>query len=937
MPGPPRRRRMSSAGARAAFAASVAAMLMALGLAGGTAHGTDTEVDVRIAAQRLENERIEFALQRRLAGGEWSERILPARRFFPATAAPGRWLTSSPLTVRPEGGGEAEVRIAAQRLQSGRTEFALQQRVAGGEWSERILPARRFFPAAATPGRWLSSSPLAIAAARPPRTLPDTRGLQWLRGTHPDLYRQLQVLPWPGQHFTEPELEALEHVVDLAGRDAGAAAAVMALPWFADGVTEAEVAALKQVSRIASEGDERGGATGAAIVALAWFRDGIAEPEGTALEWTRWLNRLSDASAADLVTLPWFQDGITHDEAGLVERFYWTARVDPSLADGLLATSWFQDGITRDEAGLVERFYRAATGAPALAQSLLAKSWFQDGITRDEAAVVDRLASTVRAEDDDLQPQVVQAAIEILAMPFLDTVESPDAMAVNSLERFEDAGSAGFLELMTHPKISDGIDDEEARIITVLGETNEHMPQLVPVLLDGTHVFTEERTVDLPHSGEVLLAVIRFNNHTGPNLDYLEHAIRHHEGFMGAALPTNYIAWYFADYVSAGWHAGTHIASSPGRDPDPAVSEYWRAPRHAAHESGHYYWTSRGSRGIQDWIVEGAADMLVILSEHARVGRPVVHNRDQCLPFTTIGELEAASVDEDYDGSSCEYSLGQRLFVDLYHVLGEDAFQQGFRSLYSKRLRDDPADGCEGTGLGICHVEASFKAGQPDEVLGRVDEVIGHWYYGRTATHEADRAQLVALYHEMGGSRWVDSTNWLSDAHIGEWYGVATDAAGRVIELNLAENGVTGLLSSGLGNLSNLREFLLNRNELTGAIPSSLGNLTNLTRLELDDNELTGPIPSSLGSLINLTRLELDDNDLTGPIPSSLGNLINLTRLELDDNELTGALPSSLGNLTNALRYLRLAGGNRFAGCVPAGLSSVADNDLAELGLPSCR
>ena len=70
-------------------------------------------------------------------------------------------------------------------------------------------------------------------------------------------------------------------------------------------------------------------------------------------------------------------------------------------------------------------------------------------------------------------------------------------------------------------------------------------------------------------------------------------------------------------------------------------------------------------------------------------------------------------------------------------------------------------------------------------------------------------------------------------------------------------------------------------------------------------------------------------------IPSSLGNLINLTRLELHGNELTGQIPPVLGNLS-ALRYLRLAGDNQFTGCVPVGLTDVADNDLARLDLPSC-
>ena len=58
--------------------------------------------------------------------------------------------------------GGVEVRVAAQRLADGRTEFALQERNADGSWAERRLPRARFFPANARVGRWLSSSPLVI-------------------------------------------------------------------------------------------------------------------------------------------------------------------------------------------------------------------------------------------------------------------------------------------------------------------------------------------------------------------------------------------------------------------------------------------------------------------------------------------------------------------------------------------------------------------------------------------------------------------------------------------------------------------------------------------------------------------------------------------------------------------------------------------------------
>lgn len=61
-------------------------------------------------------------------------------------------------------GGEAEVRINARQLEDGRVEFALQQRV-DGEWGERQLPRSRYFPADAAVGRWLNSTPLTVTAA----------------------------------------------------------------------------------------------------------------------------------------------------------------------------------------------------------------------------------------------------------------------------------------------------------------------------------------------------------------------------------------------------------------------------------------------------------------------------------------------------------------------------------------------------------------------------------------------------------------------------------------------------------------------------------------------------------------------------------------------------------------------------------------------------
>ena len=60
--------------------------------------------------------------------------------------------------------GGGEVRIAAQKLADGRVEVALQQLSEDGSWGERQLPSSRFLPADAPTGRWLTSSSLETAA-----------------------------------------------------------------------------------------------------------------------------------------------------------------------------------------------------------------------------------------------------------------------------------------------------------------------------------------------------------------------------------------------------------------------------------------------------------------------------------------------------------------------------------------------------------------------------------------------------------------------------------------------------------------------------------------------------------------------------------------------------------------------------------------------------
>ena len=186
-----------------------------------------------------------------------------------------------------------------------------------------------------------------------------------------------------------------------------------------------------------------------------------------------------------------------------------------------------------------------------------------------------------------------------------------------------------------------------------------------------------------------------------------------------------------------------------------------------------------------------------------------------------------------------------------------------------------------------------------------------------------DRAALVALYNATDGPNWVDNENWLTDAPLGDWYGVRTDASGRVDRLDLSENNLTGSIPPELGNLASLDLLYLYGNGLTGPIPPELAHLTELTSLDLADNELSGSFPAELGQLASLTEFNLAVNDLTGEIPPEIGNLTSLTGLNLTLNGLSGPIPSTLGNLAKLSGlYLGL---NDLTGPIPPELGNLAN------------
>ena len=229
--------------------------------------------------------------------------------------------------------------------------------------------------------------------------------------------------------------------------------------------------------------------------------------------------------------------------------------------------------------------------------------------------------------------------------------------------------------------------------------------------------------------------------------------------------------------------------------------------------------------------------------------------------------------------------------------------------------------------------------------------------------NQADREALEDLYESAGGSNWRDSDAWLATQALEEWYGVTADSLGRVTELDLAGNGLTGEPSRALRDLSRMTVLRIGDNGLSGRLPLgwialrlvelhyagtqlcvpeddnvqrwlngisthtgtgvACEDLSDRDILEVfyeatggpnwsnNDNWLTdAPLDAWYGVEADtsgrVSELSLASNGLAGRIPAEFGKLQRPEGFNLHGNALTGPIPPELGNLSG-LRWLYLS------------------------------
>src|SRR5690606_35447486 len=101
-----------------------------------------------------------------------------------------------------------------------------------------------------------------------------------------------------------------------------------------------------------------------------------------------------------------------------------------------------------------------------------------------------------------------------------------------------------------------------------------------------------------------------------------------------------------------------------------------------------------------------------------------------------------------------------------------------------------------------------------------------------------DCFDLVNLYNATDGPNWIDNSNWGS-TDVDSWHGVIVNPlTGRVISLDLAQNGLDGEFPPEMIGLQALEFLQLSGNALRGELPAYIGELRSLTFLQIGFNIL---------------------------------------------------------------------------------------------------
>ena len=370
---------------------------------------------------------------------------------------------------------------------------------------------------------------------------------------------------------------------------------------------------------------------------------------------------------------------------------------------------WLEDGVDEQESVAISFLPDLVDESREFTEKIISKTWFTDGISEDEASTIEALGFI---------SHYTGSGSQLVNMPFLNTIEPADSSALTSLASLGFENENAFKTILSHPTVADGIADNETIYLSLAATVYTTNPELVDTLLNQSGVLTEMRGIDLPVSGKLQLRIVRTRQGAARNIELLEDALQFTESYMGEPLPTNIVLLLYADLSDLGVDGYNSLANMVVYTKfDIDGHESSDAEKVLVHELAHYYWHNSSHL----WIDEGAAEIMSVIYRKdpralyaAELLAKVYVKQSFCVDVEDLQSLEHLT---DAQSEDCGFAIGFLLFLDLYHTLGPEDFQRGFRELYL--LGEDAIHPEDPRARSIDQVKAafSFSPESTDEII----------------------------------------------------------------------------------------------------------------------------------------------------------------------------------------------------------------------------
>ncbi len=361
--------------------------------------------------------------------------------------------------------------------------------------------------------------------------------------------------------------------------------------------------------------------------------------------------------------------------------------------------------------------------------------WIADGLqTVDEFNAAERMVN--------LGLDAPEALDALLASDGLkDNLRPMDLPALLSLQRMAQDRPERLAQLISAGWFRDGLTTNDAAIVATLYERSRFLSPEFDAIIANPGSLNVELGATTNRSGSTLpIAIVRSGPPpaASPVMSVAQAAVPIFEGMFDAEFPSPAIVIHVTDYVAgaaAGTNFQTHVTLLPEID-DNSKPQF--APHAVFHEIAHYFLYAEPI-----WYAEGGADFAATYAHHVTAGAPVESTNYPCDGASSLAELELRSADDPREAQAdpglwrCNYYLGERLLLALYHQLGEERFLLAWRALYARLDRDASYPSQHEfteTDIRVEWLRAGGMQMQPD-----LEHIWDQWYRGR-----ADRAVLSA-------------------------------------------------------------------------------------------------------------------------------------------------------------------------------------------------